>query len=134
MLEHINKLFIAIIALSILTYFERPDYNLPLFFFVLALWDNNHSYQRQRLWYLITFSALIDFIWIIYWAAVWSGYENREKGLGNFTIFLSVLILIVKFAVIILTFLKDEKCKRSLAELPGNLKNILKAPEASHYA
>jgi hypothetical protein len=42
--------------------------------------------------------------------------------------------LIVKFAVIILTFLKDEKCKRSLAELPGNLKNILKAPEAGHYA
>jgi hypothetical protein len=107
MLEHINKLFIAIIGLSILTYFERPDYNLPLFFFVLALWDNNHSYQRQRLWYLITFSALIDFIWIVYWAAVWSGYENREKGLGNFTIFLSVLILVLKFAVIILSFLKD---------------------------
>jgi hypothetical protein len=103
----LNKLFIAIIALSVLTYFERPDYNLPLFFFVLALWDNNHPYQKQRLWYLITFSALIDFIWIVYWAAVWSGYENREKGLGNFTIFLSVLILIVKFAVIILTFLKD---------------------------
>ncbi len=54
--------------------------------------------------------------------------------MGNFTIFLSVLILIVKFAVIILTFLKDEKCKRSIAELPANLKNILKAPEAAHYA
>ncbi len=107
MLEHLNKIFIAIIALSILTYFERPDYNLPLFFFVLALWDNNHSYQKLRLWYLIAFSALIDFIWIIYWAAVWSGYENREKGLGNFTIFLSVLILLLKFAVIILTFTKD---------------------------
>lgn len=107
MIEHINKLFIAIIGLSILTYFERPDYNLPLFFFVLALWDNNHSYQKQRLWYLITFSTLTDFIWIIYWGIVWSGYENREKGLGNFTIFLSILIFLVKFAIIILTFLKD---------------------------
>lgn len=128
MLEHLNKLFIAIIVISVLTYFERPDYNLPLFFFVLALWDNNHSYQKQRLWYLITFSALTDFIWMIYWAAVWGGYENRERGLGNFTIFLSVLILILKFLIIILTFLKDEKCKKAITELPVNLKNILKAP------
>jgi len=77
MIQHLNKLFIAIIVMSILTYFERPDYNLPLFFFVLALWDNVHIPQKQRLWYLITFSALIDFIWIIYWAAVWNGYQNR---------------------------------------------------------
>ena len=82
---------------------------------------------------MIAFSALIDFIWIIYWAAVWSGYENREKGLGNFTIFLSVLILVLKFGVIILTFMKDEKCKRALTELPNNLKNMLKAPESSPY-
>ena len=120
-------------ALSVLTYFERPDYNLPLFFFVLALWDNNNTYQKLRLWYLIAFSTIVDFIWIIYWAAVWSGYENREKGLGNFTIFLSVLILIIKFAVIIITFLKDETCKQALSTLPANLKNILKAPESSSY-
>ena len=128
MLEHVNKIFIAIIALSVLTYFERPDYNLPLFFFVLALWDNNHHYQKQRLWYMITFSALTDVIWMIYWAAVWGGYGNREKGLGNFTIFLSLLILVLKFVFIILTFVKDEKCKRAITDLPGNLKNILTAP------
>jgi hypothetical protein len=115
MIQHINKLFLVIIALSVLTYFERPDYNLPLFFFVLALWDNIHIPQKQKLWYLITFSILIDFIWIIYWAALWGGYQNREKGLGNFTIFLSVLILIVKFAVVILAFLKDPDCKKALS-------------------
>lgn len=107
MIEHINKLFIVIIFLSILTYFERPDYNLPLFVFVLALWDNQFVSQKVRLWYLIAVSALTDFIWIVYWAAVWSGYDNREKGLGNFTIFLSILTLIVKFVVIIISFLKD---------------------------
>ena len=107
MLQHLNKLFIAIIILSILTYFERPDYNLPLFVFVLVLWDNQHLKQKLRLWYLIAFSTLTDFIWIVYWAAIWSGYENREKGLGNFTIFLSVLILVIKLGVVILTFLKQ---------------------------
>jgi hypothetical protein len=77
MIQHLNKLFVAIIIISIFTYFERPDYNLPLFVFVLMLWDNPNVPQKLRLWYLITFSALVDFIWIIYWAAVWSGYANR---------------------------------------------------------
>jgi hypothetical protein len=39
MFAHTNKLFIAIIALSSLTYFERADYNLPLFAFALLLWN-----------------------------------------------------------------------------------------------
>ena len=35
MMEHLNKLFMAVIILSLFTYFERGDYNLPLFAFIL---------------------------------------------------------------------------------------------------
>lgn len=40
MVEHINKLFVAVIVISLFTYFERADYNLPLFVFTLFLWDH----------------------------------------------------------------------------------------------
>ena len=39
MFAHTNKFFVAIIVLSALTYFERADYNLPLFAFALLLWN-----------------------------------------------------------------------------------------------
>ena len=42
MLEHIKKVFLAIVALSCLTCFQRADFNLPLFAFTIFLWDNKH--------------------------------------------------------------------------------------------
>lgn len=49
MLEHINKLFLAMIVLSTLTYFQRPDYNLPLFAFTLVLWSLQSSKLNEKL-------------------------------------------------------------------------------------
>ena len=77
MYQHINKLFFAIIILSLLTYFERPDYNFPLFAFTIFLWNFEQTPQKTRLWYLMAFSLLTDLIWIIYWGATWSSYQNR---------------------------------------------------------
>ena len=42
MIEHIKILFLAIVAISCLTCFERADYNLPLFAFAIFLWDQPH--------------------------------------------------------------------------------------------
>jgi hypothetical protein len=106
MFEHTNKIFIAIIVLSLLTFFERADYNLPLFAFALLLW--NHPNQKIRLWYLMAFSLLVDLIWIIYWAVTWNSYANREIGLCNFTVIVSVIIMILKLVTVILLFVKDE--------------------------
>ena len=128
MIEHLNKFFMAIIILSILTYFERPDYNLPLFAFIMLLWDNAYVKQKLRMWYLMVISLLVDLIWIIYWAVTWNGYANREKGLCNFTIFLSCLIFVVKIVVIILTFVRVEDCKKGITKLPSNLKYVFKGP------
>lgn len=77
MMEHINKLFMAIIILSLFTYFERPDYNLPLFAFIILLWEHSLVKQKVRLWYLMAVSFLVDLVWIIYWAVTWGGYDNK---------------------------------------------------------
>ena len=106
MIEHINKLFIAVIILSLFTYFERSDSNLPLFVFVLLLWDNVFYNQKTRIWYILVISLIVDLVWIIYWAVTWGGYDNKEAGLCNFTIFISVVIFILKAIIIILTFVK----------------------------
>ena len=122
MLEHINKIFMGIIILSLLTFFERADYNLPLFAFAMILW--NLPNQKVRLWYLMAFSLLVDVIWIIYWAITWNSYANRELGLCNFAIVVSVVILILKLIIVIILFAKDDDCKRALSELPDNAKSI----------
>ncbi len=129
MIQHLNKLFVAIIVLSIFTYFQRPDFNLPLFAFVLLLWNDTYTKQKQRMWYLMAFSLLIDVIWIIYWAITWGSYNNREHSLGSFTIILSVLIFLLKLVVVILSFIKIEECNRAIAELPQNLKSIASGPQ-----
>lgn len=106
MFQHTNKLFLAMIVLSALTYFERSDYNLPLFGFALLLWDYRGSSQKARLWYLMTFSLLTDVIWIIYWAVVWNSYNNREMGICSFTIVVSIIELLVKIATVGILFVK----------------------------
>ena len=115
MFAHTNKLFLAIIVLSALTYFERADYNLPLFAFALLLWNYQEPQQKTRLWYLMAFSLLTDLIWIIYWGATWSSYQNRESGVCTFTIIVSVITFILKIVTVILTFLNERECKSALS-------------------
>jgi len=133
MIEHINKLFMAVIVLSLLTYFERPDYDLPLFAFVILLWDNAYVKQKTRIWYLMAVSLLVDLIWIIYWSVTWGGYKNSEAGLCNFTVSISVIIFIIKLVIIVLTFVKVEECKRAVTELSSNLKYVFKGPTIVGY-
>ena len=128
MFAHTNKLFLAIIVLSCLTYFERADYNLPLFIFILLLWNYPTPQQKTRLWYLMVVSVVTDLIWIIYWAATWGSYNNRESGICTFTIIFSALILVVKVVTIILTFLNEQECKSCISEFGQNVKSIFQAP------
>ena len=128
MFAHTNKLFMVIIVLSALTYFERADYNLPLFAFVLLLWTYPSPQQKTRLWYLMAISAVTDVIWIIYWAATWGSYQNREHVICTITIVVSALILVVKIVTLILTFLNEAECKACIKEIGGNVKSIFQAP------
>lgn len=80
------------------------------------------------MWYLMVVSLVVDLIWIIYWAITWNGYNNRESGLCAFTIFISVVEFIVKIIVVILTFVKEEDCKKAVTEIGGNVKYVFKGP------
>lgn len=128
MIEHINKLFLTVVVLSLFTYFERPDYNLPLFAFILLLWENAYVKQKTRMWYLMAVSLLVDLVWIIYWAVTWGGYDNKESGLCNFTIFISVVMFVLKLVILILTFVKVDDCKKAVGEIAPNIKYVFKGP------
>ena len=132
MIEHINKLFMAVIILSLLTYFERSDYNLPLFAFILLLWDNAYVKQKTRIWYLIAVSTVVDLIWIIYWASVWGSYNNKEAGLTTWTIIISVVIFILKIVILILTFIKIDDCKKAITEIGPNVKSVFSGPSTDN--
>jgi hypothetical protein len=107
MFAHATKLFLVLIVLSALTYFQRADYNLPLFFFSMLLWEYRTPLQKTRMWYLMAFSLITDLIWIIYWAALWNGYDNREKAICVFCVVVSVVEFVVKIATVVLLFVKE---------------------------
>lgn len=50
-------------------------------------------------------SLLVDLIWIIYWAATWGEYNNRESGVCTWTLIISILLFILKIVTVILLFI-----------------------------
>jgi hypothetical protein len=73
-------------------------------------------------------SELVDLIWIIYWAVTWGGYDNKESGLCSFTIFISVVIFVLKMVIIGLSFVKIEECRAAVSDLGANVKYVFKGP------
>jgi hypothetical protein len=76
----------------------------------------------------MAFSIITDVVWIIYWAAVWNSYNNKEIGICMFTIIVSIIELIVKIVTVIILFLAESDCKSAITNLPNNLKSIFKGP------
>lgn len=79
-----KQCFVVLAALSCLTSYAKPDYNLPLFGFAYLMWDVDNAEedsenkedaqqrdkiqpQRLRFFYLIVFSWFADALWIITW-------------------------------------------------------------------
>jgi hypothetical protein len=116
------------IILSLLTYFQRPDFNLPLFVFVLILWEDTVIKQKTRLWSLIFVSLIVDLIWIIYWATTWNYYNLDEQRLNEWTLAISIIEFVVKIIITIITFVKEEECKKAITEIGSNIKSIFKGP------
>ena len=128
MIASVNKLFALILALSLFTYFERADYNLPLFTFAALLWNQKSPPQKTRVWYLLVFSILVDFVWIIYWAVTWSSFDNQEVVLCDFTLIVSSIVFVVKIFVIVVLFMKEPECSEALINLPANFQSVFMGP------
>ena len=79
-------------------------------------------------------SLLVDLIWIIYWSVTWGGYKNPEAGLCKFTVFISLLIFVLKLVIVILTFFKVDNCKLAVTELGSNVKYVFKGPTVASEA
>lgn len=126
MIENINKLFLLIIILSLLTFQGRADYNLPLFSFAIVLWNHKRPPQKIRIWYLILFSILVDFIWIIYYAILWNSEEYVPFVFYNFTLIISSIIFVVKVILVVILFLRDEICRNALFDITYNARALVK--------
>lgn len=124
MIENINKIFVTIIFLSLLTFFARPDYNLPLFSFAIILWNQKKPPQKTRVWYLILFSMLVDFIWIVYWAISWQNRVFRYKAFYSFTLIVSSIVFSVKILLVVVLLMRDAVCRDAIVDLPRNFLGI----------
>ena len=126
MIQNINKLFLLIIILSLLTFQGRADYNLPLFSFAIVLWNHKRPPQKIRVWYLILFSLLVDFIWIIYYAILWNSEEFIPFVFYNFTLIISSIMFIVKIVLAVILFIRDEVCRNAVFEIGHNISSLIK--------
>lgn len=126
MIENINKIFGIIIMFSLLTFMGRADYNLPLFSFAIVLWQQKKPPQKIRIWYLILFSVLVDFIWIVYYAILWNSEGYTPFAFYNFTLVISSIIFIIKIFLAVILMMRDYACRNAVIEMPRNLLTLVR--------
>lgn len=129
MIENINKIFGIIIILSLLTFMGRADYNLPLFSFAIVLWQQKKPPQKIRIWYLILFSILVDFIWIVYYAILWNSEGYTPFAFYNFTLVISSIIFVIKIFLGVILMMRDYACRNAVIELPRNFLTLVRGGE-----
>ena len=114
----------GLIALSILSCFCRPDYNIVFGFLVLFLRSKNNGNKILRCGiHLLLLSIIFDIIWIIKYSSFWRhGEETSElwKSLSfthNLAYFLSFIEMIVKLPLIYFYFNKFKRSGGNNSEL-----------------
>lgn len=126
MIKNINRIFTTIILLSLFTFMGRADYNLPLFSFAIILWNHKKPPQKIRIWYLIVFSILVDFIWLIYYSILWKADGYTPFVFYDFTLVMSTIIFIVKISLMVILVMRDAVCRNSLITLPKQILDLAK--------
>ena len=109
--KHFPVLCVVGAVMAAFNCFVRPDYNLPLYMFIYLMWD---SFQQSRfdkllMLGLLALTALVDFIWLIYWGPFWRSdvMKNWEYGIHTCVIILSIVALIYKVIVMIMLILAE---------------------------
>ena len=105
----------GLIALSMLSCFSRPDYNIVCGFLILFFQSKNNGNKSLRCGiHILLFSIIFDIIWIIKYTGYWRhGEETSElwRSLSfthNFVYFLAFIELLVKLPLIF-TYYKQFK-------------------------
>eukprot|EP01015_Nassula_variabilis_P007534 TRINITY_DN1576_c0_g1_i12.p1 TRINITY_DN1576_c0_g1~~TRINITY_DN1576_c0_g1_i12.p1 ORF type:complete len:186 (-),score=23.04 TRINITY_DN1576_c0_g1_i12:91-648(-) len=134
--KHIKISFLIICAISVLTCFARPDYNLPIFAFAYLFWledKTSDAKQRQtvnnqkiRFFALFIFSIIVDAIWIPimwrYWLSSEFPKNYWESGIHKFVLICSGTNFFVKIISIFLVYTKDEIVKKGIKDVGEQLK------------
>ena len=103
----------GLIALSMLSCFSRPDYNIVCGFLILFLRSKNNGNKSIRCGiHILLFSIIFDIIWIIKYTGFWRhGQETSElwQSLSfthNFSYFLGFVELLLKIPLVLFFFKK----------------------------
>ena len=83
---------------------SRADYNFVLYLFMFYVWtfmDNSSEVQKQDkvgCFYILVFSLLIDFIWVLFWGGKW---DTVPTLFHEMTLFFSWLGIILKICIVL---------------------------------
>ena len=114
----------GLIALSIISCFSRPDYNIIIGFLILFLRSKNNEKKAIKCGlHLILFSLIFDIIWIIKYTSFWRhGEETSElwQSLSlthNLAYFLGFLEMFFKIPLAIIYFKNFKRLEGRNSEL-----------------
>ena len=82
---------------------SRADYNFVLYLFMFYVWTfmENTEVQKQDkvgCCYILIFSLLIDFIWVLFWGGKW---DTVPTLFHEMTLFVSWLGIILKICIVL---------------------------------
>ena len=82
---------------------SRADYNFVLYLFMFYVWTFMDSPEVQKqdkigCFYILVFSLLIDFIWVLFWGGKW---DTVPTLFHEMTLFFSWLGIILKICIVL---------------------------------
>lgn len=123
----LQKIFLAIAGIAVLSCLARPDFNLPLFVFAWLVWTQADKGERLKVFILMAVTLLVDLIWLFYWGSEWSGDTSLgawERSVQHFALAMSVINFLLKIGAIALVLMTE---KDMLSNIPSQL-SVLSPP------
>ena len=82
---------------------SRADYNFVLYLFMFYVWtfmDSSEVQKQDKIgcFYILVFSLLIDFIWVLFWGGKW---DTVPTLFHEMTLFFSWLGIILKICIVL---------------------------------
>mmetsp|Transcript_24200 Transcript_24200/g.37259 ORF Transcript_24200/g.37259 Transcript_24200/m.37259 type:complete len:106 (+) Transcript_24200:61-378(+) len=98
-------MFTAGAILGAISCFSRADYNLPLFAFLMVMWNQDDN-EKNLIRVLLIITTVVDILWLMFWIPYYNDKEIAKwnYGLHMFVVFVSILEIGLKAIVFLALF------------------------------
>ena len=98
-------LFAVGVFLGALSTFSRADYNLPMFAFLLVMWNQDDN-EKPLIQLLLVLTTIVDVLWLLFWVPHYhtKELEKLNYGLHMMVAIVSIIEIVLKVIIFFVLF------------------------------